>query len=85
MFKPVLPNVRPCECWELEVFSFKISPQSLIFVLYIARWKKRKNLKIRWSKIYLDSLLSKTTKCSNVVNQMKTKREVSNDQMQVRL
>ena len=51
----------------------------------MARWKKRKNLKIRWSKIYLDSLLSKTTKCSNVVNQMKTKSEVSNDQMQVRL
>ena len=51
----------------------------------MARWKNRKKNKIRRSKIYLNSLLlSKTRKCSNVVNQMKIKRETSNDQIQVK-
>ena len=66
------------------------SPQSIFVILYIARWKNkenpniRKNPKILCSKIYLNSLLlSKTRKCINVFNQMKIKREKSNDQIQV--
>ena len=67
------------------VFSFKTLPQSVFVVLYMARWKNRKNSK-KGSKIYLNSLwLSKTRKFSNVAIQMKVKREKSNDQIQVRL
>ena len=45
----------------------------------------RKNPKILWTKTDLNSLLlSKTRKCSNAVNQMKIKREKSNDHTQVK-
>ena len=75
-----LANVRS---WKF--FHLRFHPSRYFFFFIWHGGKRETNLKIRWSKIYLDSLLSKTTKCSNVVNQMKTKKEVSNDQIQVRL
>ena len=78
-------NLFPQNVGSRAVFSFKTLPQSVFVVLYMARWKNRKNSK-KGSKIYLNSLwLSKTRKFSNVAIQMKVKREKSNDQIQVRL
>ena len=91
--EPISPNVKPRRmlgATSLFFFFLATSPQSIFVILYIARWKNRdnpnirKNPKILSSKTYLNSLLlSKTTKCSNVVNQIKIKREKSNDQIQV--
>ena len=92
--EPVSPNSRPCQISGATSFSHFLpatSPMSISVILYIARWKNRenpniqKNLKILWSKIYLNSLLLwKTRKYSNVVKQMQIKRQESNVQIQVK-
>ena len=84
IYKSVPPNVRPCRMLgAASLFHLRHRPsQHLMF--FIWHCGKTNNPKIRWSKIYLNSLLSKTRKCSNVVNQVKIKRGKSNDQIQVK-
>ena len=91
-FINLFPWICLAKCWEPRVFSFKTLPQSILVILFIWHGGKaeriprfEKNPKIWCSKIYLNSLwLSKRRKCSNVVNQMKIKREKSNDQIQIK-
>ena len=86
IYKPVPPNVRLCRMLgAASFFNLRLHPSQYL-MFFIWHGKKPKKNKIRRSKIYLNSLLlSKTRKCSNVVNQMKIKREKSNDQIQVKL
>ena len=86
IYKPVPPNVRPCQMLgAASFFHLRLRPgQYLMFFIWHSGKIEKK--KIRRSKIYLNRLLlSKTRKCSNKVNQMKIKRETSNDQIQVKL
>ena len=87
IYKPVPPNVRPCQMLgAASFFNLILCPsQSLMFFMWHGG-KTEKTPKIPRSKIYLNSLLLwKIRKCSNVVNQMKIKREKSKDQIQVKL
>ena len=75
VFLIFFPRLHPCQCL-------------LFFILHGGKTENpniQKNLKILWSKIYLNSLLLwKTRKCSNVVKQIQIKRQKSNVQIQVK-
>ena len=69
IYKPVPPNSRPCRMLGgASFFHLRLRPSQYLMFFIWHGGKTEKNPKIRGSKIYLNSLLSKTRKCSNVVN-----------------